>query len=277
MKSKFKSFILSAVPGLGHIYQGFTTRGAIFLGSFAAIIFLMQFLEGSGGYHNALLSSNLLHGYRQVLELCLPFIWLASIVDNLVIFDKFRNRLYEIPTVENDTSSVDQLNDLTKYSNRRLVAVLLNAVPGAGHIFLGLKEKGFQLAGCFFVLYFVAEISSIDILNIPVALLWLYSILDTISLTSQTSYEARELQISGLDSAAILSSLKNKLHWIGGILIFLGITVLLNRAAVNFIDPEYIKLFNLYFKDGLVSLILILVGIKLILGKKNLKQVGENN
>jgi hypothetical protein len=277
MKSKFKSFILSAVPGLGHIYQGFTTRGVIFLGSFVAIIFLMQFLESPGGYHNTLLSSNLLHGYRHVLELCIPFVCLASFVDNLVIFDKFRNRLYQLPTEENEYNSVDKLNDLTKASNRRLVAVLLNVVPGAGHIFLGLKEKGFQLAGSFFVLYFVSEASSIDALNIPVALLWLYSILDTISLTSQASYEARELELSGLDSDAILYSLKNKLHWIGGILVFLGITVLFNRAAVNFIDPEYIKLFNMYFKDALVSLILIALGIKLILGKKSLKQVGDNN
>jgi hypothetical protein len=276
-KSKFKSFILSAVPGLGHIYQGFSNRGVIFLGSFICIMFLMEFLQGSGGYHNSVFSNNLLYGYRHILELGVLIIWAASVIDNLILFDKRKNGVFSITATE-EGAALDQLNDLTKSSNKNLLAILLNIVPGAGHIFLGLKEKGFQLTTYFFILYFISEISGLDILNIPVALLWLYCILDTINLTTYTTYESKETELVKFDAFSMLSSLKTKLHWLGGILITLGLLVIFNRAAVDFIDPEFLRLFNQYFKDGLVSIILIVLGIKMVLGnKKSNSQVGERN
>ena len=70
-KNKFVSFLLSFVPGLSHLYLGFSDRGAIFLVVFFALVF------GVAGL--TILTNN--EGFIVILAVGLPILWLIALID----------------------------------------------------------------------------------------------------------------------------------------------------------------------------------------------------
>jgi hypothetical protein len=265
-KSKFKSFLLSMLPGVGHMYLGFTSRGLIFSGATLAIIFLLQFI-GSGGYNGGLLNLNLLRGYRHILEFMIPVVWLVSVIDNFILTIKLnKGYFFSEPMGSQPAYSLDKT---LEEQNKKLLSIMLNIIPGVGHIFLGYKDKGIQIAGSFFAMYIIGQFIGLDIFNFIAAIIWIYSILDSINIGSSCQYNGVKTELSSKDFEKASFILKNKLPLVGGFLIFLGTMVILNRFSLEFIDKDILWKIKAYVKDGLVSIIFIGLGLKLLLGKKN--------
>ena len=70
-KSKFATVVLSALPGLGHMYLGWQQRGLFFMLAFFLAIFLTSMTGGM-----------LLVGFL------IPVIWFYSLFDALQCFDQ---------------------------------------------------------------------------------------------------------------------------------------------------------------------------------------------
>lgn len=271
-KSKFKSFLLSMLPGVGHMYLGFTSRGLIFSGTTLAIIFLLQFL-GPARYSNGLLNFQMLRGYRHILEFLIPIVWTASIIDNFILTVKINRGYFTLESM--NAQQTGSLDKILESQNKKLLSVMLNIIPGAGHIFLGLKDKGIQIAGSFFAMYIIGQFVGLDIFNFIAAIIWIYSVLDSINIWNNSDYNVVKIEFSSKDFQNATSILKNKLPLIGSFLIFIGIMVLLNRFSLEFIDIDILRQFKDYVKDGLVSIIFIGLGLKLLIGKKkNLVKIG---
>ncbi len=69
-KSKFATVILSALPGLGHLYLGWRLRGLLFMLAFFLTIFLMDWIRLS------------------MFVFLLPVIWFYSLFDALQCYDQ---------------------------------------------------------------------------------------------------------------------------------------------------------------------------------------------
>lgn len=263
-KSKFKSFLLSMLPGVGHMYLGFISRGLIFLGTTLAVIFSLQFM-GPAHYNHGLFNFQILSGYRQILEFSIPLVWLFSVIDNLILTGKLNRGDFSVNLLE-PGQAVD-LDKVLQNQNKKLLSVLLNLFPGAGHIFLGYKDKGIQIIGSFFLIYAVGQLTGLDILNFIAVLIWIYSILDIVHIgNNENQLIINELSTKDFNNA--VSLFKNKLNLVGSFLIFIGIMILINRFAAEFIDRDIFRQIEGYVKDGLVSIIFIGLGIKLLAGKK---------
>lgn len=263
-KSKFKSFLLSMLPGVGHMYLGFISRGLIFLGTTLAVIFSLQFM-GPAHYNRGLFNFQILSGYRQILEFSIPLVWLFSVIDNLILTGKLNRGDFSVNLLE-PGQAVD-LDKVLQNQNKKLLSVLLNLFPGAGHIFLGYKDKGIQIIGSFFLIYAVGQLTGLDILNFIAVLIWIYSILDIVHIgNNENQLIINELSTKDFNNA--VSLFKNKLNLVGSFLIFIGIMILINRFAAEFIDRDIFRQIEGYVKDGLVSIIFIGLGIKLLAGKK---------
>ncbi len=77
-KSKFLTFILSWIPGLGHLYLGYNVRGGAFFFAEMAVMFLAVVFGAGFGMNRA-----------PILMFLIPVIWLGAIVDSMVLVDKY--------------------------------------------------------------------------------------------------------------------------------------------------------------------------------------------
>jgi TM2 domain-containing membrane protein YozV len=98
----------------------------------------------------------------------------------------------------------------------KVIATLLAAFPGAGHMYLGLQKRGLQL-----MLIFLGSIYILDLLNlslflffIPIA--WFYSFFDGMQQASKYGREP-------LYDKPVIESWTRYQGWIGGALLFLGV------------------------------------------------------
>jgi hypothetical protein len=271
-KSRFKSFLLSMLPGVGHMYLGFTSRGFIFLGTTLAVIFILQFMQPMH-YNSGLFSFQFLRGYRNILEFIIPLVWLSSVIDNFILTIKYNKGAF---LVEPDSSlQASSLDRVLHAQNKVLLSVMLNIIPGAGHVFLGFKDKGLQIAGSFFSVYLAGQFVGFDIFNFIAGLIWIYSILDVINISSRSLDELVNTRLSFEDFNKAVFFFKSKLHWIGSLLVLVGIMVLVNRLSLEFIDKNILRQIEGYIKDAFVSVLCIGLGIKLLAGKKkNLVKAG---
>lgn len=263
-KSRFKSFLLSMFPGVGHMYLGFTSRGFIFLGAVLAIIFALQFM-GPVNFSRGLFNFQILRGYRQILEFTIPLVWLFSVIDNFILTTQLNKGAFLVST--GDSFQGTDLDKALQNQNKKLLSLLLNIIPGAGHIFIGYKDKGIQIAGSFFFIYIIGQLTGLDLLNFISVLVWIYSILDVINIGNNDSSMGRN-ELSSKDFNTAISHFKDRLNWVGYFLIFIGIMTLINRFASEFIDKNLFRQIESYVKDGLISIVSIGLGLKLLMGKK---------
>jgi len=144
--------------------------------------------------------------------------------------------------------------------NNKFLTFIFSCIPGAGHMYLGFQKKGLQIMLLFFSLLFLGDFLRTNIFFVLIPVIWFYSFFDVRKAFNKSETFEDEIRCFSL--------INFDLKYIGYFLIFAGIIGLMNGALFPimsvYLDWHTIET----IKDVLMSLILIIIGIKLICGKK---------
>ncbi len=246
-KSKFITFLLSFIPGLSHLYLGFADRAVIFLLVFFGTIALTAGLAFIT-YSDAFLA---------ILIIALPIIWLVALLDAFSLGRKIRLYRHNNENGGESNSAVE-----IKESNRKVITLALSTIPGAGHMYLGLQNKGLTLMAIFlFTIFFMGWLSS-SLFLFVLPLIWFYSFFDALHIVNGTKTDEE-------DFLAFFP--KIKAEWVGWGLIFIGVLIIVERILYPLI-PYQIR--N-YIQTSIVSIIFILGGIKLLVKGRSMENGEE--
>ncbi|MDF2672820.1 MAG: hypothetical protein K0R09_1085 [Clostridiales bacterium] len=252
-KSKFLTFILSFIPGLGQVYLGFATRGAMFFASIFVVISVGIVLSSS--YRDA-----------EFIFFLLPVIWFAAMVDSMILADKINMYANNPGIREGDPRLLPNYEEIEK-QNKKIIAMFLSVIPGVGHLYLGMQRQGIELMASFLLLFYLTDWVRFSGFMILAPIIWFYSLFDVMHKVSGE----RELKDEDLLSKSWFggnSLIKNKGKAIGFVLIFIGAFVLINRMIIPTLQTYFNFNLSYNFQTVVVALLFILGGIKLITSNK---------
>lgn len=265
MKKKYKleAFILSIIPGFGHIYLGFSTRGSLFLAAFIIAPILMFFIVNFTGFWR----------FENLIAVTMVVIWLASLLDAMILTDRINGR----PNIENLPESPDSI--LPNYGimlkqNKKVIAMLLSVIPGAGHLYIGLQRQGIELMAGFFLSFYLTDWLRLSIFLVVAPIIWFVSIFDVMHKVSGDRPMADSSLFSAkwfTDEQSIIgekSFLRNKHKFLGYVLLAAGLYLILSRFVYAFIKPYLDSRITDNIQTGIVAILLIIGGIKFLLGNK---------
>lgn len=251
---RFYVIILSFVPGVGHFQLGLMNRGLIFLIGFLGLGIMVVFLSMMTQMEGLLIFMALL-----------PVIWIYSFFDSVQQLNK-KQRGEELidRTVLED---FEQRRETGKKS--KSIATLFSIFPGAGHLYLGLQKRGIQLMAGFLFAIYILDLLRLGFFFFLIPIIWFYSFFDGLQ-------KASKMEEGPVEDTPIISGIVNQQKWIGFGLMGLGIYFLTSSIIVPAIAPhldEWIGSnleywFRDYFQKGLVCILLIGGGIKLMAGSK---------
>lgn len=261
-KSKFLTFVLSFVPGLGHIYLGKSKRGGTFLFGFIGACIL-------GGIIASEVSS-------PEPILMIPFVWLVSLIDSMTLVDEINSdRMYNAyynngytPNYEQNSEEYDEysyynmeLKRKRHKKDRKATAMLLSLIPGAGHMYIGLRRKGIELMAGFFMAFYLTDLTQVAIFALMAPVIWFYSMFDVM----QEAVSDREPED---DDFSFVKNIKNMDYEgkrkLGIALVIIGGLILFQRIIVPILDMILGYSFYHNLRTIIVSMIFIYGGIKLI-------------
>ncbi|MNW58881.1 hypothetical protein D3C74_367660 [compost metagenome] len=196
----------------------------------------------------------------------LPIIWLYCMFDAVqLIHRKQSGEMLQDRTLFDEWES-------GRIEGRRskVLATLLSAFPGAGQMYLGQQKRGLQLMVLFLGSFYVIDILRLSVFLFIVPVIWFYSFFDGLQQTSRYG-------ILPMDDIPLIKGRANQEHWLGIILMLLGVYYIVMNLLVPAFDRWYPDLhiyyrIHEYLRPALVSVILIGGGIKLI-SRKNKKQL----
>lgn len=254
-KSKFVIFILSFMPGLSHFYIGFKERALIFFTLFLAVIFGVVGLC-------AMTNTN---EFAFFLVFALPLIWFISLVDSISLV----NEMEENSTGINTGTTEHEQPEKMEYqgilglglNNKKLITVGLSIVPGAGHMYLGLQNRGLQLMTIFFFSAFLMGWLQMSLFFFVLPIIWFYSIFDALHSVEDNNVDS---VVREGDELNILNWFNSNPKWTGWGLILLGCLVAFERIVSRLITYDMRN----YIQTGIVALILIGGGIRFLTGSK---------
>lgn len=260
-KSKFVVFILSIIPGLSHIYLGLFYRGYIFMGAAvaaAAVVLGLCVLTHSDD--------------PAILLLGLPVLWFVALIDSMTLADKVNQGRGTAGEGGDSTSPVPEYTD-NKMSgqNRRIITCLLSVVPGAGHMFLGYQKLGLELMTLFFFCFFFIDWLRIGFFMFIIPVIWFYSMFDALHKASGDEAPVEEESVSVLDLIG-----ENRAKWSGSKLlgyglIGLGLLLIFDRIISPMIPYEIRN----YIQTGIVALLFIAGGVRILIGGRKASSVNE--
>ncbi|RAV17326.1 hypothetical protein [Paenibacillus contaminans] len=254
---RFKTILLSFIPGLGHFQLGLMQRGLTFLisffGLFAMIAFVSYMTREDGFF---------------VFLLGLPVIVFYCIFDAI----QQLNRKHRGETLV-DRSIIEEL-DLNRQDGRKskLVAMFLSIFPGAGHMYLGLQRRGLQLMAGFLFSIYIMDVLRLSIFMFLIPIIWFFSLFDALQLVSK--HDREELQ-----DIPLVGWLLNHQKWLGIAFIAFGGYYLLDRVVLQLLERKFPELhisgyFHQYFQLFVISTLLIGGGLRLLLGS-SVKKEGD--
>ncbi|PPA70681.1 hypothetical protein [Jeotgalibacillus proteolyticus] len=255
---RFFTIILSFFPGLGHFQLGLMNRGLTFMVTFfgmAAMIFFVTFLLQL----NAFL----------LFTILLPVVWIYSVVDALQMLSKKHNGQALV-----DRSILEDLEERKKDGKRSSAfATVLSIFPGAGHLYLGLQHRGIQLMAAFLFTIYILDALRLGLFLFLIPLIWFYSFFDGMQKASR--YGKEELR-----DEPVFGFFHQYKKWLGIGLIFIGVYYLLFNGVVPALAPafwEWIEIdlrywFDRYFQTILLSVVLVIIGIKLVKRKETIQE-----
>lgn len=253
-KSKFVAFILSAIPGLSHLYLGISDRALTFF------ILFMGVCVG-GATIDSLYSGLDLLG--PLLFMAIVIVWFMALADAFAMIDNVRSG----ELGEND--NVNTHRGIVTLNNRKIIAIALSTIPGAGHMYLGLLKQGAQLMTAFFLVMFVTDWLQMSLLSFILPVIWFYSVFD--------AYHLLEEETDGLqpDESPLFDWFKNHPGWVGWGLIILGGIVMLQRVVAPIMVTLLSAEARNFVETAVVALILIAGGVFMLAGNKTTKKTEE--
>ncbi len=241
-RSRFLTLFLSCIPGVGHLYLGLMTRGFTFMVAFFGWITFVSFL----------FMASRQEGFM-VLFLILPILWFYSFFDAL----HQRRRMAEGEQVE-DISLIAEWTKGTESGRRsKPWAMVFSFIPGAGHMYLGYKEQGLQLMAIFFLSLFAMDWLRMTFVIFLIPIIWFYSMFDALQKASQPA-------TSEPDDFFFVNWLNKNHRVLAYLLIGMGVFLIVDKTIFGNLSWQY----NEYFQTGVVSLLLMAGGIKLLRGTK---------
>ncbi|TDL69763.1 multi-tm2 domain protein [Paenibacillus amylolyticus] len=248
---RFFTILLSFVPGLGHLHLGLLHRGLSFLmaffGSFAMMVFVASITNES---------------VFLMFLLILPVIWVYCMFD--AVQHVHRKQAGE---VLQDRTLFEEL-EMGRVAGRRskVLATLLSAFPGAGHLYLGLQKRGMQLMFLFLGSIYVLDLLHLSVFLFMIPLVWFYSFFDGLQCSSRYGREP-------LVDQPIFKEWARHQRLIGFGIAALGLYYLTIRLVIpqlNELFPNAFMTYEIrsYLNTVIVSLLLIFGGLKLLFGKQ---------
>ncbi|WP_440109738.1 multi-tm2 domain protein [Paenibacillus sp. QZ-Y1] len=248
---RFFTILLSFVPGLGHLHLGLLHRGLSFLiaffGSFAMMVFVASITNES---------------VFLMFLLILPVIWVYCMFD--AVQHVHRKQAGE---VLQDRTLFEEL-EMGRVSGRRskVLATLLSAFPGAGHLYLGLQKRGMQLMFLFLGSIYVLDLLHLSVFLFMIPLIWFYSFFDGLQCSSRYGREP-------LTDQPIFKDWARHQRLIGFGIAALGLYYLTIRLVIpqlNELFPNIFMTYEIrsYVNTVIVSFLLIFGGLKLLFGKQ---------
>lgn len=245
---RFRLILLSFIPGLGHFQLGLLYRGTTLLIGFfglAVMIIFITLLSHIGGFI--------------VFLGILPIIWLLSLFDVMSLL----NRKQEGETLQ-DRSILEDLEAHRESGKKsRMASMLLSVLPGAGHLYLGLQKRGVQLMAGFLFSIYLMDVLHLSFFLFLVPIIWFVGFFDTQQLLSKI--EDGETP----PDEPIVQGWMNHQRWLGIGLVGIGTFYLLDQAFLDVVKklwPQPISVYRIqhYMQTGIVSAVLILIGIRLL-------------
>lgn len=265
-KNKFITFILSVVPGLGHIYLGYGTRGAMFFSAEILALAAGMFFERYWYFDN------------QILLVLFLIVWLGAVIDSMILVDK--TNVYSASGGNNSEDSITDYSKMEK-QNKKMIAMFLSVIPGTGHMYLGLQRQGIELMLGFFLTFFIANWLKVSFFLILAPVIWFYSLFDVMHKVSGDKPMVDEDLLNSDwfkydDSGNFgLSVFRNRDKVIGYVLIILSVILIFNRVVFPIIDKNLGNEVKLNIQTGILAVLFLAVGIKLLMGTKQSEKKPE--
>ncbi|KAF4323815.1 hypothetical protein G195_003008 [Phytophthora kernoviae 00238/432] len=236
---------------LGHLHLGLLHRGLSFLiaffGSFAMMVFVASITNES---------------VFLMFLLILPVIWVYCMFD--AVQHVHRKQAGE---VLQDRTLFEEL-EMGRASGRRskVLATLLSAFPGAGHLYLGLQKRGMQLMFLFLGSIYILDLLRLSVFLFMIPLIWFYSFFDGLQCSSRYGREP-------LTDQPIFKDWARHQRLIGFGIAALGLYYLVIRLVIPQLNEMFPNVFmtyeiRSYVNTVIVSLLLIFGGLKLLFGKQ---------
>ena len=248
---------LAFIPGLGHLHLGLMYRGLTFLISFFGLFTMVFFITALTNEEDFLIFLGVL-----------PIIWIYNLFDVMHLYHK-KNKG---ETLVDRTIFEELLEHREEGKKSKMLAMFLSLLPGAGHMYLGLQRRGLQLMAAFLLSIYILDVLHLSLFLFLIPILWFFSFFDALQQLGR--YEQGTAQ-----DVPIVDWLMNHQRWVGFGLLGLGLFYIVDNVAVPTLtrllhDTRILTWYELYFQTTLVSLVLIIGGIKLLLGSKK-KGSGE--
>ena len=258
---RFYVIVLSFVPGLGHFQLGLMNRGLTFLIGFLGLGVMVIFITAMTHIDGLLIFMALL-----------PVIWVYSFFDGIQQLNK-KQKGEELV----DRSVLEDLEERRESGKKsKSVATLFSVFPGAGHLYLGLQKRGIQLMAGFLFAIYILDLLRLGFFFFLIPIIWFYSFFDGLQ-------KASKMDEGPLVDTPIITGIAHQQKWFGYGLVAIGVYFFASNILVPAAAPylqqwlgdnlEY--WFRDYFQKGIVCVLLIGGGIKLLSGSKKEKVRGE--
>ncbi|MEH7122543.1 hypothetical protein V7127_04755 [Bacillus sp. JJ1773] len=254
---RFRTILLSFIPGVGHFQLGLMNRGITLLIAFMGLAIMVFFV--------AILTHR---DEFLIFWAILPVIWVYGFFDAIQQLNKKqRGEQLVDRTILEDFESRREEGKKSK-----AIATLFSVFPGAGHLYLGLQRRGIQLMAAFLFSIYILDVLRLGIFLFLIPIIWFYSFFD--GLQKASKYEDEPLE-----DTPIISYLFNHQKWIGIGLVLLGLYYLTTNILLPVLSPMLMNAINIdirywferYFQTAVVCILLIGGGLKLLTGKKEKK------
>jgi len=183
-KSPIVAFLLTFIPGFGHLYIGRAFRFVLYAGGFFGPLALIVF--GFIAFQ---------HMDEEFLVFMLGIsglFWAINGIDMLITLAKGKHRAFrnytELPNgtiVDNDPLAYFEQQEKTK-------VMLLSVVPGLAHMYMGLLQRGITLLISFVAVFggvlfvsIVMNTAAVLVLWLALPIIWIYSMFDGMSILAQ--------------------------------------------------------------------------------------------
>ncbi|WP_026564682.1 DUF6677 family protein [Bacillus sp. UNC41MFS5] len=259
---RFYTIVLSFIPGLGHFQIGLMTRGLTLLATFLGLGVMVIFVTALSN-----------RGEFMVFLAALPIIWVYGFFDAVQQVNK-KQRGEELVdrTIFEDFEMRREDGKKSKS-----IATFLAIFPGAGHLYLGLQRRGIQLMAAFLFSIYILDTLRLGIFLFLIPIIWFYSFFDAMQKVSRYGEET-------IEDVPIIAYFINHQKWVGIGLVLMGLYYLVMNVLLPAFSPFLNRLVNIdvmywvqsYLQTGLVCILLIGGGIKLLSGSKQKREAKKH-